>query len=270
MAFASFSFVSFSFLQVCLFILSTITLLNQTWATMTKFWLECSQASMTLGLIPKVFRIGLYDVCETEADDNGTALWQNKTCYSVSEAGLENFEELKKMDVRGVAFMYFSAPLCLILTSFSVMMGWMMIGMPKKSIRELIWLKIVSQGVSSVLGVIGCTWIFVSYGYNVDTLKYQIDDEPEENNEDQGWSDWIMDSIQDTLKETYNENVQDSFRLGPGSIVFLIGSVIGVINTGLAILLWTKSKEFQVLDSDKTSENIDNSDNEKTDFIVNS
>ena len=125
------------FVSITIFVLSAITLLTQTWATMSKFWVEGSQAGMTLGFIAKIYRIGLYDVCETEVVD-GKYSFKNATCESVTEAGFENYEQLKKMDHRGYGVMYFSAPACCLFSSISVMMNGMMIGMVSKNVRELI------------------------------------------------------------------------------------------------------------------------------------
>ena len=130
----------FHLLSILLFVLSTITLLTQTWATISKFWLEGSQASMSFGLYPKAYRMGLYEICETDTDDENNADFSkgNVTCESVSSIGLDDYEQLKKMDGRGIAFLYFSAPACCLFSSIAVMMNGMIIGMEKESVSQLI------------------------------------------------------------------------------------------------------------------------------------
>ena len=113
---------------------------------------------------------------------------------------------------------------------------------------------IITNSISSLLGSVGSAWYIITYSYNVGTLKYEIPEpEPAASTADQSWSDMFWNVGENIVKETYNDNVQDSFKLGPASIVFLVGSVIGLINTFLAVLVYKLSKDFCVLDSEKSS-----------------
>lgn len=244
----------YSLLSISLFLLSIVTLLTQTWATISKFWVEGSQASMTFGLVPVTVRFGIYEICTAETDDDDLPDFRNASCESAAEVGLDSYEQFNDMDGRGWAFLYFSAPACCLFSSMSVMMNGMMIGMEKKSVRQLIWITIITNSISSLLGSVGSAWYIITYSYNVGTLKYEIPEpEPAASTADQSWSDMFWNVGENIVKETYNDNVQDSFKLGPASIVFLVGSVIGLINTFLAVLVYKLSKDFCVLDSEKSS-----------------
>ena len=92
---------------------------------------------MTFGLVPVTVRFGIYEICTAETDDDDLPNFRNASCESAAEVGLDSYEQFKDMDGRGWAFLYFSAPACCLFSSMSVMMNGMMIGMEKKSVRQL-------------------------------------------------------------------------------------------------------------------------------------